>query len=132
MFAPGKTSYDQPRQHIRKQKHYSADKGLSNKSCGFSNSHVWMWEVEYKESWALLNCSVEDSWESLGLQGDPSGPSYRKTVLNTQWKDWCWSWNSNIWPSDAKNWLIYKAPAAGNDWRQEEKGKTQDEMVGWH
>ena len=44
----------------------------------------------------LLNCSVaEDAWESLGLQGDPTSPSYRKSVLNIHWKDWCWSWNSN-------------------------------------
>ena len=44
----------------------------------------------------LLNCGVgEDSWESLGLQGDPTSPSSRKSVLNIHWKDWCWSWNSN-------------------------------------
>ena len=44
----------------------------------------------------LLNCGIgEDSWESLGLQGDPASPSYRKSVLNIRWKDWCWSWNSN-------------------------------------
>ena len=44
-----------PRQHIKKQRHYFADKGPSNLSCGFSSSHVWMWELEYKESWALKN-----------------------------------------------------------------------------
>ena len=44
-----------PRQHIKKQRHYFADKGPSNQSCGFSSSHVWMWELEYKESWALKN-----------------------------------------------------------------------------
>ena len=45
----------------------------------------------------LLNCGVgEDSWESLGLQGDPASPSWRKSVLGVHWKDWCWSWNSNI------------------------------------
>ena len=44
----------------------------------------------------LLNCGVgEDSWESLGLQGDPASPSWRKSVLNVHWKDWCWGWNSN-------------------------------------
>ena len=42
-----------------------------------------------------LNCGVEDSWEFLGLQGDPTSPSYRKSVLNIHWKDWCWSWNWN-------------------------------------
>ena len=59
---------------------YFADKGPSSQSYGFSSSHVWMWELDYKESWAsktmLLNCGVgEDSWESLGLQGDPTSPS---------------------------------------------------------
>ena len=45
----------------------------------------------------LLNCGVgEDSWESLGLQGDPTSPSQKKSVLNIHWKDWCWSWNSNF------------------------------------
>ena len=44
-----------PRQHIKKQRHYFADKGPSNQSCGFSSSHVWMWELEYKESWPLKN-----------------------------------------------------------------------------
>ena len=58
-----------------------ADKGPSSQSYGFSSSHVWRWELDYKESWVenemLLNCRVgEDSWESLGLQGDPAGPSY--------------------------------------------------------
>ena len=48
-------SYDQPRQHIKKQRHYFADKGLSNQSYGFSSSHVWMWELDYKEIWALKN-----------------------------------------------------------------------------
>ena len=46
--------------------------------------------------------------------------------------DWCWSWNSNIWPPHAKSWLIGKDPDAGKDWGQEEKGKTEDEMAGWH
>ena len=74
----------------------------------------------------LLDCDVgEDSWESLGLQGD-------QTNLNIHWKDWCWSWNSNIWPPEAKNWLIGKDPDAGKDWRQEDKEMTEDEMFWWH
>ena len=73
----------------------------------------------------LLNCGVgEDSWESLGLQGDPTSPSWRKSVLNIHWKDWCWNWNSNTLATDSleKNWLIGKDPDAGKDWRQEERG----------
>ena len=54
----------------------------------------------------------------------------RKSTLSIHWKDWCWS--SNTWPPDAKSWLFGKDPEAGKDWGQEEKGATEDEMVGWH
>ena len=65
---------------ILKKRHYFADKGSSSQSYGFSSSHVWMWELEYKGSWALKNWCfwtvvLENSWESLGLQGDPTSPS---------------------------------------------------------
>ena len=53
MLAPWKKSYDTPRQHIKKQRHYFANKGLSSQSYGFSSSHVWMWELDHKESWVL-------------------------------------------------------------------------------
>ena len=52
MLTPWKESYDQPRQHIKKQRHYFANKGPSSQSYGFSSGHVWMWEFNYKESWA--------------------------------------------------------------------------------
>ena len=55
-----------------------------------------------------------------------------KSVLNHHWKDWCWSWNSNTLAIWYKNWFIGKDPDTGKDWRQEEKGTTEDEMVGWH
>ena len=55
MLAPWKKSYDQPRQHIKKQRHYFADKGPSSQSYSFYSSHVWMWELDYKETWALKN-----------------------------------------------------------------------------
>ena len=74
----------------------------------------------------------EDSWESLGLQGDPTSPStgdqpwvfIRRTDVEAE--------PPVLWPSDAKSWLIWKDPDAGKDWRREEKGMTEDEMVGWH
>jgi len=80
-LAPWKKSYDQPRQLIKKQRHYFANKGLSSQGYRFSSSHVWMWELDYKESWApekwcFLNCGAwEDTWGSLGLPGDPTSPS---------------------------------------------------------
>ena len=78
---------------FKKQKHYFVNKVPSSQSYGFSSSHVWMWELDYEESaeeLMLLNCGVrEESWESFGQQGDPISPSYRKSVLNIHWKDWC-------------------------------------------
>ena len=77
-FAPWKKSCDQPTQHIKRQKHYFANKGPSSQGYGFSSGHVWMWELDCKESWSLKNGCFwtvvfgEDSWESLGLQGDPT------------------------------------------------------------
>ena len=55
MLAPWKKSYKQPRQHIKKQRHYFTNKSLSSQGYGFSSSHVWMWEMDYKESWVLKN-----------------------------------------------------------------------------
>ena len=81
MLTPRKESDDQPRQHIKKQRHYFANKGLSSQGYGFSSGHVWMWELDYLRKLSakelmLLNCGVaEDSWESLGLQGDPTSSS---------------------------------------------------------
>ena len=79
----------------------------------------------------LLNCVVgEDSWESLGLQGDPTSPSWRKSVLNIHWKDWCWSWNSNAlatWCEDLTHW---KKPWY---WERLKAGREGDdrEWDGW-
>ena len=81
----------------------------------------------------LLNCGVgEDSWESLGLQGDPTSQSYRKSLLNIHWKDWCWNRSSSTlatWCEDLTNW---KRPRCWQRLRQEGKGMTEDEMVEWH
>ena len=138
MFAPGKKSYDQPRQHIKKQRHYFANKGPSNQSYSFSSSHVWIWELDYKESWTpknwcfgtvVLEKTLESSLDSKEIQ-----PVYPKG-------NQCWIFIGRtdaeaetpiFWPPDVKNWLIWKDPDAGKDWRQEEKGTTEDEMVGWH
>ena len=77
----------------------------------------------------VLNCGAEeDSWESLGLQRDQTSQSWRKSTLNIHWKDRWWSWSSN----NLATWLNGKDPDAGKDWRQKEKGTTEDEIVGWH
>ena len=64
----------------------------------------------------LLNCGVgEDSWESLGLQGDLTSPFWSRSVLGVHWKYWCWSWNSILWPLHVKSWLIWENLDAGKD-----------------
>ena len=125
-----KANYDQPRQHIKNQKHYFTNKGPSSQSYGFSSIHVWMWELDYKESWAPKNWCfwtvvLEKTLENL--LGDPTNPSSRRSVLIIHWKE-----PLILWPPNVKNWLIWKDPDAGKQWRWEEKGMTEDEMVGWH
>ena len=75
MLAPWKKSYDQPRQHIKKQRYYFANKDLSSQSYGFSSSHVWMWKLDYKENWVPKNwCfrtvvkTLESSWDCKGIK----------------------------------------------------------------
>ena len=115
MLTPWKESYNQPRWHIEKQSHYFANKDPFSQGYGFSSGHVWMWELDCEESWVLknwcLNCGVgEDSWESQGLQGDPTSPSSRRSVLGVHWKDWCWSWNSNTLATSCEELTHWKRP----------------------
>ena len=115
MLAPWKESYDQPRKHIKKQRHYFANKSLSSQSYGSSSSHVCMWELDYKASWVLNNrcfwiVVLEKTLESLLLQGDLTSPSERKSVLNIHWKDWCWSWNSNTLATQCEELTHSKRP----------------------
>ena len=82
----------------------------------------------------LLNCGVgEDSWESLGLQGDQTSQFQRKSVLNIHWKDWYWSWSCNTWfdeaPPDSKNWLILGSLACCSPWCPKESDMT--EWLNW-
>ena len=96
-----------------------------------------MWELDYQERWAPKNWCfwtvvLEKTWESLGLHGDPTSLSKRKSVLNIHWKDWCWSWNYNNLATWCKELtLIWKDPNARKDWGQE-KGVTEDKMDRWH
>ena len=129
---------NQPRQHIKKQKHYFANKGPSSQSYGFSSSHVWMWELDCEESWALKNWCfwtvvLEKTLDSpldckeiqpVHPKGNQSWIFIRKTDAEAE--------TPILWPPDVNNWLIGKDLDAGKDWRREEKGMTEDEMVGWH
>ena len=129
-------SDDQPRQHIKKQRYYFANKGPSSQSYGFPSSHVWMWGLDYKESWApknwcfwtvVLEKTLESPLDCKEIQ--PVHPKGDQSCICTGRTD---AEAPILWPPDSKNWLIGKDPNAGKDWRWEEKGTTKDEMVGWH
>ena len=114
MCAPWKKSYDQPRQHIKRQRHYFANKGPSSQSYCFSSSLVWMWELDYKESWVqknwcywtvVLEKTPESPLDCKEIQ--PVHPKGNQSVLGVHWKDRCWSWNSStlaIWCKDPTHW----------------------------
>ena len=72
---------------------------------------VGLWRKLSAEELMLFNCGVgEDSWESLGLQEDPTSPSWRRSVLCVHWKDWCWSWNSSTLATSCKEFTHWKRP----------------------
>ena len=110
----------------------------SSQSYGFSSGHVWMWELDYKESWApknwcFLTVVLEKTLES------PLDCKEIKPVNPKRYQSWIFIGRTDadteapiLWPPDVKNWLIGKEPDAGKDWGQEEKQTTEDEMVGWH
>ena len=113
-------------------------KGPSSQSYGFSSGHEWMWELDYKESWAPKNWCF---W-TVVLEKTLESPLDCKEIQPVHPKgnrSWIFIGRTDaeakapvIWPPDVKNWLIGKDPDAGKDWRQEEKGMTEDEMVGWY
>ena len=114
------------------------NKGPSSQGYGFSSSHVWMWELDYKESWAPKNwwfwtVVLEKTYESpldckeiqpVHPKGNQSWVFIGRTDAEAE--------TLILWPPDVKNWLSRKDPDAGKNWGQEEKGMTEDEMVGWH
>ena len=136
MLAPWKKSYDQHRQLIIKQRHYFTNKGLSSQRYGLSSSHVWVWELDHKESWAPKNWCF---W-TVVLEKTLGSPLDCKEIQPVHPKgdqSWVFIGRTDVgaetlilWPPDVKNWLTGKDPDAGKDWRQEEKGATEDEMVG--
>ena len=136
MPAPWKKSYDQPRQHIKKQTRHFANKDPYSQSYGFSNSYEWMWELEHNEGWTpknwcfwtvVLKKTFESPLDSKEIK--PVNPKGNQSWILIGRTD---AEAPILWPPDAKSWLIGKDPDAGKNWRQEEKGMTEGEMVGWH
>ena len=132
-------NYDKPKQCIKKQTCNFADKSPYSQSYVFSSSHVWIWELDNKKgrvrkNWCLQTMVLmEKTLESLfdSMQNKPVNPK----------RNLCWIVTGRtgaeakapvLWPPDAKSWLTGKDPHAGKDWGQEEKGVTEDEMVGGH
>ena len=138
MLAPWKKTYLKSRPFNINQRHYFADKGPSSQSYSFSSSHVWMWELDHKESWVpknwcfwtvVLEKTLESPLDSKEIQlVHPKGNQFWIFIGRTDAE----SEVPILWPPAAKKWLIGKDPDAGKDWRQEEKGMTEDEMVGWY
>ena len=137
MLVPWKKSYDKPRQCIKNQRHHVVDKGLYSESCGFSSSHVWMQELDHKDSvqknWCFWNVVLEKTLENSldSKEIKPTNPKGNKPWIFIRRTD-AEAEAPILWPHDAKSQLIRKDPDAGKDWGQKEKGVTEDEMVGWH
>ena len=131
-------TYDQPRYHIKKQRHYFANKGLSSQGYGFSSSHVWMWELDYKESWApknwcfwtvVLEKTLESPLDNKEIQ--PVHPKGNQSWIFIGRTD-AEAETSILWATWCEELTHLKRPHTGKDWRQEEKGMAEDEMVRWH
>ena len=121
----------------RKQRHYFANKGPSSQSCGFSSSHVWMWELDYIKKAERWRTDAFELWCWKRLLRIPwtarrsnqsilkeISPEYSLEGLMLKLK-------LQFWPPDVKNWLIWRDPDTGKDWRQENR-TTEDDRVGWH
>ena len=132
-LAPWKKSYEWPRQHVKKQRHYFANKGLSSQRYGFSSGHIWMWETIKKAEhwridafelwyWRLLSPLDCKEIQPVHPKGNQSWIFIGRTDAEIE--------TPILRPPDVKNWLIWKDFDAGKDWRWEEKG--MDKMVGWH
>ena len=120
------------------QRHYFANKGPPSQCYGFPSGHVWMCELDYKESWApknwcfwtvVLEKTLESPLDCKEIQ--PVHPQGNQCWVFIRWSD-VEAETPILWPPDVKSWLIGKDPDAGKDWGQEEKGTTEDEMVEWY
>ena len=137
-LAPWKENYDQPTEHIKKQRLTWSTNPPSSQTYGFSSSHVWLWELDYKESWSSKNWCF---W-TVVLEKTLDSPLDSKEIQPVNSKgnqSWLFIGRTDdeteapiFRPPDAKNWLIGQDPDAGKNWWQERKGMTKDEMLEWH
>ena len=138
MPTPWNKSYDQPRQHIKKRGHYFANKGLSSQGYGFFSGHVWMWELDHKESWALKNWGfwtvvLEKTLES------PLDCKEIQPVHSEGNQSWVFIGRIDVeaetpilWPRNAKSWLIWKDPDAfGHQGKIEGRRRRERQTIRW-
>ena len=136
-FAPWKKSNDQPRRHIKKQRHYFANKSPSSQSYSFSSSYLVRWELDHKEGWmpknwcfwiVVLEKTLESALDCKEIQ--PVNPKRNQSWIFIGRTD-AEVEAPTLWPPDVKIWLIRKDPDAGKDWK-EDNWMTEEEMFGWH
>ena len=136
--ASWKKSYDKSRQHIKKQRHHFADKGPYSQSYGFSSNYIQMWELDHKERWApknwcfqsvVLKKTLESPLDCKEIQ--PVSPKGNRSWIVIGRTD-AEAETPILWPPVEKNWLTGEYPDGWKAWRWEEKGKTEDELIGWH
>ena len=128
-LTPWKKSFDQPRQHIKKQRHYFANKDLSSQGYGFSSSHVWMWELDYKENWVPKNWSFELwCWRLLRVPWTARRSILKEISPECSLEGLMLKLKLPIpWAPDAKSWLIWKDPDAWKDFKEGGEGDDR----GW-
>ena len=123
---------------LKKQRLCFANKGLSGQGYGFSSDHVWMWELDCEESWALKNWCF---WTVVLEKTLESPLDCKEIQLVHHKRDQSWVFIGRtdaeaempiLWPPHVKSWLTGKDADDGRDWGQEEKGTTEEEMAGWH
>ena len=136
ILAPWKKSYDKSRQCITKQRHHFADNGPYSQSYDFSSNHVWIWELDHKEGWALKNWCF---WTVVleKILDSPLDSMEIKPINPKEDQPWIFIGRTDaeapiLWPSDARSRPIRKHPGSGKDWRPKEKGVAEDDMVRYH
>ena len=143
MLAPWKKSHDKPRQLMKKQRYHFADRSASSQSYGLSSSHVWTWNLDHKEGRALKKWCFWTVVQEKTLES-PLDSKEIKPVNPKRNQPWMFIRRTDaeaeapiLWLPDEKSWLTGMSewpddPDAGKEWGQEEKGATEDEILGWH
>ena len=123
---------------MKKQRHYFSIKIPSSEGSGFPSGHIWMWDLDYKESWAQKNWCfwtvvLEKAFKSpldckeiqpVHLKGDQSWVFIGRTDVEAE--------TPILWLPDAKSWVVWKDSDVVKDWGQEKEGMAEDDMFGWH